>query len=58
MTYTHVHHECDNFYLHRLGSPVGNWLISHWSSASNQVPACVAEPGTPADVGKIVSLRT
>jgi hypothetical protein len=37
---------------------VGNWLISHWSSASNQVPACVAETGTPADVGNTVSFHT
>ncbi|KAJ2913558.1 hypothetical protein MD484_g6853, partial [Candolleomyces efflorescens] len=42
--------------VHYPGSPVFNWLISHWSSASNQVPACVAEPATPVDVGRILQI--
>ncbi|KAJ2935499.1 hypothetical protein H1R20_g1593, partial [Candolleomyces eurysporus] len=42
--------------VHYPGSPVFNWLLSHWSSASNQVSACVVEPATPADVGKILEI--
>jgi hypothetical protein len=29
--------------------------ISHWANSSSQVPVCSVEPGTPTDVGLIVS---
>jgi hypothetical protein len=29
--------------------------ISHWLDSSSQVPVCSVEPGTPSDVGQIVS---
>jgi hypothetical protein len=32
-----------------------DWDISHWANSSSQVPVCTVEPGTPTDVGIIVS---
>ena len=38
-----------------IGSPEFEADISHWANSSSQVSACSVEPGTPQDVGLIVS---
>jgi hypothetical protein len=38
-----------------LASQVFDSDISHWANSSSQVPVCTVEPGTPTDVGIIVS---
>ena len=38
-----------------IGSPGFDADISHWANSSSQVFACSVEPGTPQDVGLIVS---
>ncbi|KAJ2920997.1 hypothetical protein H1R20_g16100, partial [Candolleomyces eurysporus] len=40
--------------VHWPGSPVFKWLSSHWAATSNQVPACVVEPGKASDIAKIL----
>jgi hypothetical protein len=38
-----------------LASQVFDSDISHWANSSSQVPVCTMEPGTPTDVGIVVS---
>jgi hypothetical protein len=38
-----------------IGSPEFEADISHWANSSSQVSACSVEPGTPQDVGLIVT---
>jgi len=50
----------NNCYSGKAGAPgwIGNPLYTkgeyHFIASSQQSPACVVEPGTPEDVGKIV----
>ncbi|KAF5326342.1 hypothetical protein D9611_000612 [Ephemerocybe angulata] len=38
------------------GDPVFKWLSSHWAATSTQTSACVVEPRSAVDVGKILQL--
>ena len=41
--------------IESIGSPEFDADISHWANSSSQISACSVEPGTPQDVGLIVS---
>jgi len=38
------------------GNPLYTKGVNHFMASSQESPACVVEPGTPEDVGKIVCL--
>ncbi len=53
---------CSSVYCIDMGNLVpgtANYTqdLLHWSQLSNQSSICSVEPGTPEDVGKVVSLR-
>ncbi|TEB23037.1 FAD-binding domain-containing protein [Coprinellus micaceus] len=42
--------------VHYAGNESFKKLSEHWASSSNQVPACVVQPHTAEDVGKILKI--